>query len=75
MGNLDTVRVAHPELALGRQMLVPKKDPFVSKLCLIGWSWEAWGWVREGFGQVLAKVLHVLAKGLPTFYLEWVSYE
>ena len=28
-----------------------------------------------GFGQVLTKVLQVLANGVPTFYLEGVSYE
>ena len=28
-----------------------------------------------GFGQVLTKVLQVLAKGFPIFYLEGVSYE
>ena len=41
----------------------------------MGWSWEAWGWVRVGVGQVLTKVLQVLAKGFPIFYLEGVSYE
>ena len=66
LGNLATVRFPHPGL-------VPdfgaKKGPILSKLCLMGWSWEAWGLVREGFGQVLTKVLQVLAKGFPIFYV------
>ena len=52
----------------------PKRTHF-SKLCLMGWSWEAWGWVSVWFGQVLTRVLHVLAKGFPRFCLEWTSYE
>ena len=41
----------------------------------MGWSWEAWGRARVGLGQDLPRVLHVLAKGFPIFYLERVSYE
>ena len=47
-----------------------KKGPIFWKLFLMVRWWEAWGLARVGFGQVLTKVLHVLAKGFPIFYLE-----
>ena len=48
-----------------------QKWSLFSKLSLMVWSWEAWGWVRVGVGQVLTNVLHVLAKGFPINYLKW----
>ena len=43
------------------------KRTFFWMLCLMVWSWEAWGLAKVGFGQVLTKVLQVLAKGFPYF--------